>query len=187
MVRRSRFDCRVTYRAEIRNGRFLINVRAFGGVRLQARQHRSPKTSSRSSQRCRRPSPERLIGELSERSYFGSTTTGRSSAQSGGRERLFEMGRHQSAQNARRFSPRRQPAERNRCPSCRHARGRGEPLLWPEVVGAARSSRHPEKPCLCCEGVSRLRPDSILQSWHLSVHQRAMDAVAEAEIRLGKG
>ena len=132
-------------------------------------------------------SPERRIGELSERFYFGSTTTGRSPAQSGGRERLFEMGRRQSAQNARRFSPRRQPAERNRCPSCRHARGRGEPLLWPEVVGAARSSRHPEKPCLCCEGVSRLRPDSILQSWHLSVHQRAMDAVAEAEIRLGKG
>jgi len=101
-----------------------------------------------------------------------------SASRVGPREQLSEMPRHQSAQNARRFSPRRRPAERNRCPSCRHARGRGEPLLWPEVVGAARSSRHPEKPCLCCEGVSRLRPDSILQSWHLSVHQRAMDAVA---------
>jgi len=93
-----------------------------------------------------------------------------SASRVGPREQLSEMPRHQSAQNARRFSPRRRPAERNRCPSCRHARGRGEPLLWPEVVGAARSSRHPEKPCLRCEGVSRLRPGSILQSRHLSVH-----------------
>src|SRR5678815_4114391 len=89
-------------------------------------------------------SPERRIGELSERLYFGSTTTGRSSAQSGAREGLSEMGRRQSAKNARRFSPRRRPAERTRRPSCRHARGRGEPLLRPEAVGAARYSRHAE-------------------------------------------
>jgi len=89
-------------------------------------------------------SPERRIGELSERLYFGSTTTGRSSAQSGAREGLSEMGRRQSAKNARRFSPRRRPAERTRRPSCRHARGRGEPLLRPGAAGAARPSRHAE-------------------------------------------
>src|SRR5689334_20454602 len=42
------------------------------------------------------------------------------------------------------------------------------------------------KACLRCEGVSHLRPDSILESWHLSVHPRCLDAVAEAEIRLWK-
>jgi len=101
-------------------------------------------------------SPERRIGELSERFYFGSTTTGRSSAQSGAREGLSEMGRRQSAKNARRFSPRRRPAERTRRPSCRHARGRGEPLLRPEAVGAARYSRHAES--LACAARAFMSP-----------------------------
>ena len=91
------------------------------------------------------------------------------------------MGRHQSAQNARRFSPRRRPAERNRCPSCRRAHSRGEPLLWPEVVGAARSSRRAEKPCLRCEGVSGLRPGSVLDHGTFRSIQPAVDAVAGAE------
>jgi hypothetical protein len=97
-------------------------------------------------------SPERRIGELSERFYFGSTTTGRSPAQSAAREGLSEMGRRQSAKNARRFSPRRRPAERTRRPSCRHARGRGEPLLRPGAAGAARPSRHAESLACAARG-----------------------------------
>jgi hypothetical protein len=100
--------------------------------------------SSGSSRRCRRSSRRTPNRRAEGTACFGSTTTYRSSTQSGARERLSEMGRHQSAQNARRFSPRRRPAERTRCPSCRLARGRGEPLLRPGAVGAARSSRHAE-------------------------------------------
>ena len=109
-------------------------------------------------------SPERRIGELSERLYFGSTTTGRSSAQSGAREGLSEMGRRQSAKNARRFSPRRRPAERTRRPSCRHARGRGEPLLRPEAVGPARYSRHAES--LACAARAFMSPSRFPLSNH---------------------
>ena len=106
--------------------------------------HGTPKTSSRLSRSCRRSIPGTPNRRAERTAYFGSTTTGRSSAQSGAREGLSEMGRRQSAKNARRFSPRRRPAERTRRPSCRHARGRGEPLLRPEAVGPARYSGHAE-------------------------------------------
>ena len=65
---------------------------------------------------------------------------------------LSDMRRHQSAQNARRFSQRRRPAERTRRPSCRHALGRGEPLLRPEAVGPARYSRHAESLACAARG-----------------------------------